>query len=444
MNPGHIGMKDLLRTIPDRNLVRQRLASLLRERGPGGLNEVFSLTLAEPAGPADWEVVTGASLHRLLAFGRKTVCGQGASGPVYDICLLSEQSILILDTLTMLDSGIRERSSVERERSSLQSLSGKGKIIFLGLVPGNLIPAIEASHPWDLPPADWSRVAEAYGDDPLLVCADRPDRIEFPSGGEKLNGFRVLELVENGESFLIRRAGGQSTEALSEDLESGAWLFRRYETDFCRLGARDGGWFDAREFARKALDASRLARAFFCAENLHRKQRRRGSGIPYTAHLLGVATIAMEHGADEDETIAALLHDSLEDQGGEGLRMEIRRLFGPRVLDIVEGCTEERVPGRGWKGRKKAHADRMRRADSSVALVYASDKLHNLRSVLADYRRTGERTWDKFHAGRDEQLWYYRELTGIFRGLGHHPELVDEIERTLAELEGLILENGRA
>ncbi len=143
----------------------------------------------------------------------------------------------------------------------------------------------------------------------------------------------------------------------------------------------------------------------------------------------------LENGGDEDEAIAALLHDAVEDCGGPPTAEEIRRRFGPRVSDIVDGCTDsDENPKPAWRPRKERFIERLTGASASVRLVAAADKLHNARSVLSDLRREGERVWDRFAAPRHETLWYYRAVTSRLQESGPHP-LVEELDRVVTELE---------
>ena len=184
--------------------------------------------------------------------------------------------------------------------------------------------------------------------------------------------------------------------------------------------------------------SDRFTDALTFATQLHAKQTRKGGGVPYIAHLLGVASIALEHGANEDEAIAALLHDAIEDQGGAATREEIRRRFGDTVTEIVDGCTEsDLTPKPPWLERKQAYIAHIPKASPSVLLVSASDKLHNARSVLNDYRVLGDAVWERFQGGKEGTLWYYHSLVDAFRRNGSTP-LIDELERTVRELEHLV------
>lgn len=181
----------------------------------------------------------------------------------------------------------------------------------------------------------------------------------------------------------------------------------------------------------------RFADALGYAAQLHAAQVRKGTQTPYIAHLLAVAGIAIEHGASEDEAIAALLHDAIEDQGGRATAAEIRRRYGEAVEQIVWGCTDAEVtPKPPWRARKEAYIAHLPDAPASVRLVSAADKLHNARSISADYRALGESLWARFNGGRDGTLWYYRALVTAFRAAGSSP-LIDELDRVVSEMERL-------
>lgn len=180
-------------------------------------------------------------------------------------------------------------------------------------------------------------------------------------------------------------------------------------------------------------------RALATASRLHRDQMRKDTDIPYVSHLLGTCSIALEYGADEDQAIAALLHDVLEDvQPIHRARQEVGS-FGPEVLRIVEGCTDtERHPKPPWRERKEGYLTRLADKDGPVLLVSGSDKLHNARAILRDLRVGGERIWSRFNAGREGQLWYYRALVEAFRSNPEHDRaLIDELDRTVRDIECL-------
>lgn len=183
------------------------------------------------------------------------------------------------------------------------------------------------------------------------------------------------------------------------------------------------------------LLSPRFERALVLANRLHARQKRKGTEIPYVAHLMTVAGTVLEAGGDEDMAIAALLHDAVEDQGGQPTLRMIRQKFGKRVADIVAGCTDsDAVPKPPWRQRKETYIAHLRHAAPEVRLVSASDKLHNARAVLADYRRLGEALWPRFAGQRDGTLWYYRTLVDTFRAAGSN-SVVDELGRVVAELE---------
>ena len=159
----------------------------------------------------------------------------------------------------------------------------------------------------------------------------------------------------------------------------------------------------------------RFEQALHYAVLIHAGQIRKGTEIPYLAHLLGVASIALEYGANEEEAIGALLHDAGEDAGGRGRIEDIRQRFGDAVANIVEGCTDtDVVPKPAWRKRKEDYIAHVHSASASVRLVSASDKLHNARAILRDYRVHGEELWGRFTGGKEGTLWYYRSLVNAF------------------------------
>ncbi|MBW4519616.1 MAG: HD domain-containing protein [Scytolyngbya sp. HA4215-MV1] len=184
--------------------------------------------------------------------------------------------------------------------------------------------------------------------------------------------------------------------------------------------------------------SDRFTAALTFATQLHAQQTRKGTPIPYIAHLLAVTSLALEHGATEDEAIAALLHDAVEDQGGAATREAIRQHFGETVVAIVDGCTDtDRTPKPPWQERKQAYLDHLPTASASVRLVSACDKLHNARSILSDYRVLGEAVWERFKGGKAGTLWYYRSLVQAFRQNDSIP-LIDELDRVVSELAAIV------
>ena len=192
------------------------------------------------------------------------------------------------------------------------------------------------------------------------------------------------------------------------------------------------------------LLTDRFGVALSFAFRVHATHECKVSGVPYVGHLLGVTSIALGYGADEDEAIAALLHDAVEDQGGAAMREEIRQRFGERVAAIVDGCTDtDEVPKPPWRARKEAYISHLSGASPSVLLISSSDKLHNARSILRDYRADGESVWDRFTGGKDGTLWYYRTLTDTCRAISRSA-LVDELDCTVTELGHLVSQAGKS
>jgi (p)ppGpp synthase/HD superfamily hydrolase len=173
------------------------------------------------------------------------------------------------------------------------------------------------------------------------------------------------------------------------------------------------------------------------AARLHARQVQKGSHRPYVGHLLGVASLVIRYGGDQDQAIAALLHDAVEDQGGMSTLRAIRRKFGPRVAHIVEGCSDSfTTPKPPWRRRKQNYIAHVRHASADVRLVSAADKLDNARTIVADLRRIGDRVWSRFKGRKEGTLWYYREILAALEEPGPNP-LVEELGRTVRQMHGL-------
>ena len=182
---------------------------------------------------------------------------------------------------------------------------------------------------------------------------------------------------------------------------------------------------------------ARFNEAFLFAAEKHALQTRKKTDVPYISHLMSVAGLVLEAGGGEDEGVAALLHDVVEDCGGESVLEEVRQRLGDRVAHIVQGCTDAyTIPKPPWKQRKLDYLEVLRRAGNDVRLVSAADKLHNVRTILADYRRDGDAVWDRFSGRREGTLWYYRSVLNVLRQ-GEPNRLLDELERVVTELETL-------
>ena len=181
----------------------------------------------------------------------------------------------------------------------------------------------------------------------------------------------------------------------------------------------------------------RFLRAFAFAAEKHSGQTRKASNIPYIAHLMGVASLVLEAGGDEDLAIAALLHDVVEDCGGAPMLKQVRRRFGQRVAKVVDGCTDANTdPEPPWRARKRTYIRHLKTADADTRLVSAADKLTNLRAILRDYRALGESVWSRFNGGREGTLWYYRTLLDIF--LRHkRNRITRDLELAVSELDSL-------
>jgi (p)ppGpp synthase/HD superfamily hydrolase len=180
---------------------------------------------------------------------------------------------------------------------------------------------------------------------------------------------------------------------------------------------------------------SRFEEALVLATRLHARQKRKDKNLPYVSHLLAVTALVLEDGGDEDEAIAALLHDAVEDQGGLPTLDEIRQRFGERVAAIVEGCSDSFVqPKPPWRVRKQDYLDHLRTASPSVRRVSLADKLHNARTILADLRQDGDDVWTRFNGGKEGSLWYYRSLLEIFQ-TWPDSYMRREFSRVMAEIE---------
>ena len=197
---------------------------------------------------------------------------------------------------------------------------------------------------------------------------------------------------------------------------------------------------------RPTVLGERFDRAVAYALDCHRTQVRKESGVPYAAHLLGVAAIALEFGADETEAIGALLHDAVEDCGGRPRLEDIRARFGEDVAVIVEGCTDsfeadaeaEKAP---WYDRKRAYIDGLLAHDAGtgdgILLVSASDKLYNALATANDAIRTGPGVFDRFKSKKFGTLWYYRALASAYAShRGRQEQIAERLAAVVDALAG--------
>jgi (p)ppGpp synthase/HD superfamily hydrolase len=180
----------------------------------------------------------------------------------------------------------------------------------------------------------------------------------------------------------------------------------------------------------------RFVDAVAYATQLHLDQSRKGSGVPYVGHLLGVCSLVLEEGGTEDEAIAALLHDAGEDQGGQGRLVDIRDRYGREVESIVRACSDTLLQDKpDWQTRKVQYLVHLEHQPRSVLLVSVADKLFNARAILRDYLVDGEALWARFTASRDEQLAYYWGLSTMFRRRLPKVRMTTELLQVVVELD---------
>jgi (p)ppGpp synthase/HD superfamily hydrolase len=191
------------------------------------------------------------------------------------------------------------------------------------------------------------------------------------------------------------------------------------------------------------LLGTRFVEAFELANEIHGEQRRPGTSIPFLAHLLVVTGLVLEDGGDEEEVVAALLHDTVEDGAGQPMLDLIDERFGPRVARIVEGCSDTLSASGAaepWIVRKRRYLAHLPLVeDDGILRVSLADKLHNARSLVRDYRREGHVLWERV-ASRNapQQLWYYRSLVGFFEENRPGP-MTEDLRQTVEEFSGLVM-----
>jgi len=192
-------------------------------------------------------------------------------------------------------------------------------------------------------------------------------------------------------------------------------------------------------YEARARLTERFDRALLYAIHVHGGQVRKGTSVPYAAHLLAVAATVLEYGGDEDMAIAGLLHDAAEDRGGARRLDDIRVRFGGRVADIVRDCSD-RLAAAGeakeeWRARKERYLRHLEGCDPDTLMVSLADKVHNARSILRDLRKSevGRAVWQRFKRGPEDQLWYFGSLAAAFVRL-----LPGQLAEELAEIVALI------
>ena len=184
----------------------------------------------------------------------------------------------------------------------------------------------------------------------------------------------------------------------------------------------------------------KLYNALTLAFKLHGHDARKKSDVPYIAHLLAVCALVQLDGGSEDEAIAALLHDLLEDKPEEINREEIRQSFGDHVLKIIEVSTDTPKDYAGgqkppWKKRKKAYIEHICETDPALLRVTIADKIDNARAILADHQRLGDQVWERFNAGKKDQLWYYSSCVEAFDLSGYSGPLLEELRSLVGKLK---------
>ena len=186
--------------------------------------------------------------------------------------------------------------------------------------------------------------------------------------------------------------------------------------------------------------SGQFSKALVYAELKHHRQVRKGGDIPYVGHLLSVAGLVINDGGSEEQAIAALLHDAVEDAGGPSTLEEIRANFGEDVARIVEECSDtDEVPKPPWLERKRRYIDHLADVGHDTLLVSVADKLDNARSMLRDYHAHGPSLWERFNRKNpNDHLWYYEGLLDAYRKRGLDSWMVNELGRVVGELKRLV------
>jgi len=183
----------------------------------------------------------------------------------------------------------------------------------------------------------------------------------------------------------------------------------------------------------------RFFTAMTYATEAHKEQVRKSTNIAYISHPFGVASLVLEAGGDEDQAIAALLHDVAEDCGGEPRLEDIAEKFGDRVAHIVRGCSDSLVVDEDnkapWRERKQAHIDHLKVADMDTLLVAAADKTHNARAIATDIQSIGDKVWKRFNASQEEITWYYGSIFWLFTDARVTPTLLNPLWAAIRVME---------
>jgi (p)ppGpp synthase/HD superfamily hydrolase len=193
-----------------------------------------------------------------------------------------------------------------------------------------------------------------------------------------------------------------------------------------------------KESSQQIMQMSKLGNALALAVQAHEGQVRKSTTIPYISHPMAVASIALEFGATEDQAIAALLHDAIED-GGRPYANIIKNTFGNHVHDLVQGCTDGTPDHTGnkapWLARKTAYLEHLQEASDEVLLVSCSDKLHNARAIVSDLINEGPSVFNRFSSTPEQTLWYYRQLANVFTIRKSPP--AKALESAVSQMEAL-------
>jgi (p)ppGpp synthase/HD superfamily hydrolase len=180
---------------------------------------------------------------------------------------------------------------------------------------------------------------------------------------------------------------------------------------------------------------NKLDFAFSYAHEVHARQFKKGTTVPYLGHLMGVSSIVLDDGGTEDEAVGALLHDAAEDHGGRARLEDIRSRFGDGVARIVEDCTDSwETPKPPWIVRKQAYIQHARKLPPPSLRVSVADKVHNTYGILRDLRTVGEEVWTRYEASADDVIAYYESLLRAYREAGGG-RLVDELERIVRGIQ---------
>ena len=184
----------------------------------------------------------------------------------------------------------------------------------------------------------------------------------------------------------------------------------------------------------------RMVEAIDLAFRLHGHDTRKECKVPYLAHVLNVCALVIQDGGDEDEAVAALLHDALEDKPEKIKVREIKARFGGKVAEIVTLCTDTKKGFKGgdkgpWRERKERYLMEIKHHDPALLRVTVADKIDNARAIIFDHKHVGERVWKRFKAGRDEQLWYYGAALQVYRDVGFKGPLLEDLGALVEELK---------